>query len=361
MGVFDKIKNALFEEEYVEVEEKPKKPKRDLFKKDATRDKKREEKPIAKKVVLPEKKEIKVDEYEEEELVDEDFEIKPKKPSAPKENPVKNNFKIMEDNDFKVEPDLRYSEPEPKIVKVIEKEEANSYQREEKHYYDNKPKEKQPYGISDSSVVAVHEYGGAYEKKEDKTYFKPSPIISPIYGILDKNYKKEELRAKDENSYEIPRGNKKVDFESVHKKAFGSLADDIKDGLLCDDCELKKASLQFQKQESDDLLYDITIEKEKVEEKEKNEDNYENFGVSYEVEDSVKNIEPVKIKVEVENKTLEDDIISNVENEIPIEDCNNNEVVAEKIEVKEEKNKDNLELTDDLFNLIDSMYQDKEE
>ena len=197
--------------------------------------------------------------------------------------------------------------------------------------------------------------------KPNEKKFTRSPIISPVYGILDKNYKKEELRAKDENSYEIPRGNKKVDFESVHKKAFGSLADDIKDGLLCDDCELKKASLQFQKQESDDLLYDITIEKEKVEEKEKNEDNYENFGVSYEVEDSVKNIEPVKIKVEVENKTLEDDIISNVENEIPIEDCNNNEVVAEKIEVKEEKNKDNLELTDDLFNLIDSMYQDKEE
>ena len=60
---------------------------------------------------------------------------------------------------------------------------------------------------------------------------------------------------------------------------------------------------------------------------------------------------------------MEDDIISNVENEIPIEDCNNNKVVAEKIEVKEEKDKskDNLELTDDLFNLIDSMYQDKEE
>ena len=32
MGVFDKIKNALFEEEYIEVEEKPKKkdkPKRE--------------------------------------------------------------------------------------------------------------------------------------------------------------------------------------------------------------------------------------------------------------------------------------------------------------------------------------------
>ena len=28
MGLFEKIKNALFEEEYVEIEEKPKKPKK---------------------------------------------------------------------------------------------------------------------------------------------------------------------------------------------------------------------------------------------------------------------------------------------------------------------------------------------
>ena len=31
MGVFDKIKNALFEEEYVEVEEKPKKEKKVIY------------------------------------------------------------------------------------------------------------------------------------------------------------------------------------------------------------------------------------------------------------------------------------------------------------------------------------------
>ena len=35
MGVFDKIKNALFEEEYVEIEEKPKaKPKKDKVKRE---------------------------------------------------------------------------------------------------------------------------------------------------------------------------------------------------------------------------------------------------------------------------------------------------------------------------------------
>ena len=48
MGLFDKIKNALFEEEYVEVEEKPKKPKKESPKKEF-------ERPIAKKVVLPKK------------------------------------------------------------------------------------------------------------------------------------------------------------------------------------------------------------------------------------------------------------------------------------------------------------------
>jgi hypothetical protein len=46
MGVFDKIKNALFEEEYVEVEEKPKKPKKTKVKETETI-----EKPIAKKIV----------------------------------------------------------------------------------------------------------------------------------------------------------------------------------------------------------------------------------------------------------------------------------------------------------------------
>ena len=48
MGVFEKLKNALFEEEIVEVEEKPKKPKTKDFFKD-----RKVEKPIAKKVVLP--------------------------------------------------------------------------------------------------------------------------------------------------------------------------------------------------------------------------------------------------------------------------------------------------------------------
>ena len=35
----------------------------------------------------------------------------------------------------------------------------------------------------------------SYERKvvEDRKVFRPSPIISPVYGVLDKNYRKEEI------------------------------------------------------------------------------------------------------------------------------------------------------------------------
>ena len=58
MGLFDKIKNALFEEEYVEIEEKPKKPKKDILKNNSSN------KPIAKKIVLPEKRDYKIEELD---------------------------------------------------------------------------------------------------------------------------------------------------------------------------------------------------------------------------------------------------------------------------------------------------------
>ena len=73
MGVFDKIKNALFEVEYVEVDEKPKKEKKVKEKHQEKNTKKVvEDKPIAKKIVLPGKEE-KVEHLLEEELKDEDL------------------------------------------------------------------------------------------------------------------------------------------------------------------------------------------------------------------------------------------------------------------------------------------------
>ena len=64
--VFDKIKNALFEVEYVEVDEKPKKPKKIKHVHKEKDKKKEEEKPIVKKIVLPDKNEGKVEHLQEE-------------------------------------------------------------------------------------------------------------------------------------------------------------------------------------------------------------------------------------------------------------------------------------------------------
>ena len=62
MGLISKLKDALFEEEYVEVEEKPKKEKKVKPKKEKIDN---DPKPIAKKIVLPGREE-RVEEIEED-------------------------------------------------------------------------------------------------------------------------------------------------------------------------------------------------------------------------------------------------------------------------------------------------------
>lgn len=67
------------------------------------------------------------------------------------------------------------------------------------------------------------------EKKEEKR-FKPTPIISPVYGVLDKNYNKEDITTKKER--ETITSNSKFSIDDVRKKAYGSLEDDIETTLF---------------------------------------------------------------------------------------------------------------------------------
>lgn len=238
-----------------------------------------------------------------------------------------------------------------------------------------------------------------YAKKEEKlpTRFRPSPIISPVYGVLDKNYSKEDVLEKEEDAYEIPRPSKKIDFESVRKKAFGSLSDDIKDNLLCENCELLKEAIEQEKVDKDNLLYNMLGDKEDIS-LETAEENYYDFGVAYETpkEESKQEVvedkkEEMENEIEIEEINI-DNVNIEVSQEIKIINHNDEEPTGEKIEVKEineekdsyledleevkedkeektltrsEKNKDtsleNLELTDDLYNLIDSMYEERDD
>ena len=57
------------------------------------------------------------------------------------------------------------------------------------------------------------------EVKPQKKVFKPSPVISPVYGVLDKNYSKEDITSKDGL---LNDSEDKIDIDYVIKKAYGS-------------------------------------------------------------------------------------------------------------------------------------------
>ena len=53
------------------------------------------------------------------------------------------------------------------------------------------------------------------KNETSKTFFKPTPIISPVYGILDQNYSKDDIIVKTDI------GVKKPDLDEIRKKAYG--------------------------------------------------------------------------------------------------------------------------------------------
>ena len=374
MGVFEKLKNALFEVEYVEVEEKPKKEKH-FRKRDNDRNKD-EEKPIAKKIVLP-KKEDKIEQLEEEDLKDDNFEVRPKNETVKEE---KSSFKFMDDKDFEVV-------DEPKIVEVYDAESNNiddihnfnesrevfddEMQKSYKKSYsdvqdsssrsDYRPvKESKPYGVDDSYKLNVHEYG-TYEKKEDKAYFKPSPIISPIYGILDKNYKKEDVVSKKDIRITSNYSRSNVNVDDIRNKAFGRRRLDNGSDIEEDNT--------FEVDDTDDnLLVDLTDEKDKPEVKQVTVGDameyFQDLGLEYNVDyvDASKDKTTQK-KNENSSENKDDKVKTAIKN-----DTNKIEKSSDKkeekssiVEVKDEsKNKNTSDATDDdnLFDLIDSMYSE---
>ncbi len=272
MGLLSKIKNVLFEEEEIEI-------------------------PVYKKE--PEKKEEPV------RVVRKPIEPKIKKEEAPREkvevSAPREKIEVKEDNEretFKTEPTFQFpvfdedefNEPPKKTVKVNHDRPKNNHKKIDFGRFDTPAK-----------------------PKEEPKRFVPSPVISPVFGVLDKNYVKKDLKPKKENVKE-----KVVSVDDVRKKAYGTLEDQI------------------------ESTFD----------------------------------EPVKqFYEEKPSKTINDLLIDAANEEIPIEDVevNDIEVSEEEInetsslevldEIKKDVDKSSLEdtLESDLFNLIDSMYTSKED
>ena len=59
--------------------------------------------------------------------------------------------------------------------------------------------------------------------------FKPTPIISPVWGVLDKDYKKEEIKEKEISNDSL--SSSVTSYDTVRRKAYGTLEDELEDTL----------------------------------------------------------------------------------------------------------------------------------
>lgn len=276
-----------------------------------------------------------------------------------------------------------------KIEEVEEKEEEK---KEEKFVFFSdddfkdleKPKreEKKEVPVIDRKLP----YRGATIKPvvDEKVPFKPSPIISPVYGVLDKNYSKDEVvskRVMPTRSYR----DKKISVDDVRNKAYGTIEDEIKDSLL--------GNFEYDK-EPEPVVNDIDIFEElekydsldRLEEKVNGPTDDDNIDTIFDELDNKKD----QILDELDNKkdeildeltTKKDDIIIDEE---PIDDLDLDDEALElsrqlesqkrkldeindfiddtKDDEIEELNNNEDDLNEsELFDLIDSMYEKKDD
>lgn len=361
MGLMDKLKNALFEEVEEEVEEdKPVKPKKEKVKKEESvkdKIKKKKEKEEENKSLID-------DRVDHHVLKDEDFDIKPKLERRDDEEdmvldkPISvegSSFKVIEDKDLIVDESL---DDTAQIVDIIEdgsSDDTYNYYKEEKPVKSEEPvivknDSSNLYGMNDTNIK-MHEYG-AMSKKEEKTIFKPSPIISPVYGVLDKNYRKEDVVSKKDSPFRSSYERTNVSVDDVRKKAYGTLSDDLVDDM---DKELEN-TMPIPKIDEDfneDTVVDLSKEEDKPEVKKVTvgdaEEYFEDLGLEYNVDyvDASNKKEEEKVVEEEKPKHGTDEVTEEVENEVT------EEVKKEEIKVEEDED-------DNLFDLIDSMYQESE-
>lgn len=168
---------------------------------------------------------------------------------------------------------------------------------------------------------------GKYERVEktevvEKKKFKPSPIISPVYGILNEDYKPEDIKNKNEVSGSL-------DINSVRKKAFGEEVNEPKTSYYEETVTVKLKEDEEEKKQRvktiDELLEDTS-------------------DVTINVSNNEEVYEP-KISYDKVDEDLEDLVKDEVVEEVKKNDY--------------EEEEDTLE--SDLFDLIDSMYDNRED
>ena len=308
MSFFDKLKNVLFEddEEIVEEENKKEEPKKEevRFSSQSSSTPEKPEEP---------KKEPSVFQSFDEEEFDRIAAI--------------NKNRLLE-RDRKAREEKEKEEEKRRLEARQERETLNAgYRRYEELRYgtsatSNKETKEEPKPRDTRTSETPKEpseyrqniYNKPVASKEPVKKFTPSPVISPVYGVLDKNYRKEDILPRASSEGTLP---KIMDVDNVRKKAFGFLEKNI-------DTEENEPLKDFQG-ENEMQMADISKE--------------------LDVDEEIGKTTRIDIS---DVKEIEEDIKAGAE---------------EKKEptTKSNKNEEEDSLEKDLFNLIDSMYESRED
>ncbi len=280
MGLFDKIKSVFYDEEIIEVPEE--KVKRE------------EVKPKIEKVERP--------------LVEEE------KPKPKLETPVYTEREI-----FKTESSASFKFP------MIDEEEEKPKQRSRVNVLEERAKESSK---RENKYADLFKEKSTPEKKPERI-FKPSPVISPVYGVLDKNYTKEEIMERSQEVIPRTTSPKDMNYDAVRRKAYGTLEDELESTLteLSEPKHTEKPAEKTDNKSIEDLLNEIEGNKNM----------------------SIGDIEE-KIKDKMEEEESEPISLDKVSDTYSEEEESEND----------ESGAYDKTLEHDLFNLIDSMYEEKE-
>ena len=289
MSFFDKLKNVLFEdEEEVSEETSPK----EEVKEDEVRF---SSKPKETKALEPPKEEAKettvFQSFDEEEF--------------DRIAAINKNRLLERDRKAREEKERQEREQEISRKEVINSSRENYRRYEELRYGKSSTKDTTEY--HKTSEVQQNIYNKPLASKEEPKKFRPSPVISPVYGVLGENYKKEDILPRASSEGTLP---KIMDVDNVRKKAFGILE---------------------QNMDTNEVLQDFKGDSE--------------------------------IPLEKIDENLDEDIMGKTI-KIDVDDVKNELDKKEKIDSSDTKasvKKDDEALEKDLFNLIDSMYETRED
>ena len=411
MGLFDKIKNILFEDDD-EVESMPVYTKEDTLKE-----------PITKEnddISFPEEP-IKTSDSSHFNNVKRDIDF-----SFGDDEDVINDVTSLSDTNKKEQPQ---EETKSETVVTVQKEQKASifpsfdeaeFDRLNSRINKHENKIKRETKENNDSISAIRKANNNFssttttdKNRENDKYkinisstpgrkpFTPSPVISPVYGILDKNYRKDEIvdkkggmkREKIVKSV-ADYGEKKdiidsakketttpvTNIDEVRKKAYGELENLEKQAALNESHpeevkveELTAKEIVVENEPTPQITANLDYENEPSIEDQLDDKNYE-----------ITNVIDVKEEPEIIDKKLSDathlkeknntphamdemektstlQILDDIEKELnSIKPLSEEESLKEDNELKERIAKgDTLET--DLFNLIDSMYEEGEE